>query len=266
MWTTLVSLAALSLTVGQADGLNLTNVRNTYGVSGPTRADSKILPGDTVCLSFDIEGMQIDAKGKVKYSIGMEVANEKGKVLFRQLPSDLEADVAAGSKTVPACAKIQVGTHQPPGDYTLKVTVTDRAAGASREISRTYQLLPKGFGLVQLTTTADRHGATPVAALTKGKPAWINFAAVGFGRDKDKGQPHVHVVMKVLDEEKQPVLREPASGAINKDVPAEENALSMQFELRLHRTGKFTVELKATDKITGEEAVLTFPITATDAK
>ena len=34
----------------------LTGVRSTHGVLGPTRADNKFLPGDSVLICFDIEG------------------------------------------------------------------------------------------------------------------------------------------------------------------------------------------------------------------
>ncbi len=155
MWTTLAFVAALTLTSGQSDQLALTNVRTTYGALGPERPDNKFLPGDSLVLSFDIEGATVDAGGKLLYSIGMEVTDHDGKALFRQEPRSLEAKVGPASKSVPGRANLQIGLDQPAGDYTLKVTVTDRATKASREVTRSYQVLPKAFGLVRLALSGD---------------------------------------------------------------------------------------------------------------
>ena len=57
MWA-MVFLTALSLAPGQAGQLNVSNVRTTYGPLGPPRFDNKILPGDLVCLSLDVNGFQ----------------------------------------------------------------------------------------------------------------------------------------------------------------------------------------------------------------
>src|SRR6516162_7158612 len=140
--STTVTLLALAL--GLADALTLANVRTTYSVSGPTRPDNKILPGDLVVLSFDIEGAKVNDAGKVLYSIALEVGNPSGKVLFRQAPKDMEAPLPPGAKSLAAAARVQVGFSQDPGEYTLKVKVTDRASGATGEVSRRYELLPRG--------------------------------------------------------------------------------------------------------------------------
>ena len=54
--------------------LKLANVRSTYCILGPTRADDNLLPGDRYCLSFDIEGITVDETGKVRYSVAVDVA------------------------------------------------------------------------------------------------------------------------------------------------------------------------------------------------
>ena len=40
----------------------------------------------------------------------------------------------------------------------------------------------------------------------------------------------------------------------------------MQFLLDLNRPGKFTVELKATDKVSGDAATVSFPFTVLKTK
>ena len=54
------------------------------------------------------------------------------------------------------------------------------------------------------------------ASLRKGKPGWVNFAAVGFGWDKAKGQPHLTATLRVLDEDGKPALVKPSRGTIDR--------------------------------------------------
>ena len=42
--------------------------------------------------------------------------------------------------------------------------------------------------------------------------------------------------------------------------------LTMQFALAINRTGKFTVELTATDQLSKQSAKVSFPLTVTKAK
>ncbi|HLN30021.1 MAG TPA: hypothetical protein VK395_19925 [Gemmataceae bacterium] len=260
MLTTLVLLASLPLTPARSGELTLSNVRTTYGPLGAARTSNKISPGDVLVLCFDIEGFKTDAAGKAQYSIGMEVLNSKGKVLLKQEPTELEAPVAPGENRLPACARLDVGMEQPPGEYQVRLTVADRAAKTSKEVTRTYELLPKSFALVRLAITNDAQGQIPVGKVTKGRSAWISFAAVGFARDQLTGQPNVAVTMRVLNEDGRSALAQSPSGAITGDVPQKLLAIPLQFELELNQLGNFTIELKATDKIAGKTATLSVPV------
>ncbi len=264
MLTTLTLLTSLVMPA-QAGGLSLTNVRATYGVLGPTRPSNKILPGDVLVLSFDIEGFQVGASGKVQYSIDMQVADSAGKVLFRQEPQNLEAAAPQGG-SLPACVRLQIGMDQPPGQYMVKIKVTDRTSNAAQELSRTVQVLPKAFGLVRLAITKDQEGTAVLPVLTKGHSAWISFAAVGFARDKGKGQPDVSVTMRVTNDQGRSALSKPPAGEIAQDVPEKTLAIPMQFELQLNQVGLFTIELEATDKVSGETVTLTVPVRVSNSQ
>src|SRR5215471_10615633 len=102
MLTTVTLLLAASLAPGHAEGLSLTNARTTYGILGPERPNNKFLPGDLAVISFDIKGAQADAKGKVLYSIAMEITSGDGKSQFKQAPRDQEAKLADGATSLPA--------------------------------------------------------------------------------------------------------------------------------------------------------------------
>jgi hypothetical protein len=266
VWCSITLLATAALAPLQADQLAVTNVRPTYGVLGAPRSDTKYLPGDEFVLSFDIQGAKVNPAGKILYSVGMEVTDPKGQVQFKQLPNDLEAEARSGSTTLPACASVQIGLDQEPGTYTVKVSVTDRVAGVTREIARTCEILPRAFGLVRVRITSDSEGRNPVGSLRLGQTVWINFAAVRFGSNPSSKQPQVSVVMRVLDAAGRPILGKPSRGEITKDVPANVRALPMQFALAVNRTGKFTVELTATDHIAGKTCNVSFPITVAKAK
>lgn len=252
---------ASTLAFAQADKLALNNVRATYGLLGPNRADLKVLPGDTLWLEFDIDGITVSADGKVQYAMGLEVADSKGKVIFAQKATDQEGLASLGGKAVPANSQVDVGFSQPAGDYTVKVMVTDRVSKQSQTFSQKMQVLPADFGIVQLKTTGDPNGTAPIGLVGAGDSVWVNLAVVGFGRDKGKQQPNLEFQMRVLDESGKPTLAKPETGVINQDVPPGDKLLGAQFLVSANRAGKFVVELKAADKISGKSATTSFPLT-----
>jgi hypothetical protein len=266
IWTTVVLAAALAAAPEDKDKLTISHVRDTHGLMGPTRTGDKILPGSELYLCFDVEGVTVDDDGKVHYSISIEVADSKGKTLFKQDPKDLEAPASLGGDRIPAFAHLDVGLQSPPGQYTVTVTVVDLPSKHSQELKRTVEVLPKDFGLVRLKTTSDPEGQLPVAAAGAGEGLWLTFGAVGFGRGGDAKQPDLTFEMRVLDENGKPTRAKPVAIQVNKDVPADAAMVPGQFLLSLNRSGKFTVELTATDKTSGKKAQLTFPLTVAEAK
>jgi len=261
MYAALMLAAASSFAVAQANDLSLTNVRATYGLLGPSRAKVDVLPGDTLWLEFDIEGITVAGDGKVQYSMGIEATDAKGRVIYRQNPTDQESLATLGGKSVPAQAHLDVGLDQPPGECTLTVTVTDRASKQTKSLTQKLQVLPADFGIVQLRTTSDPDATVPAGLTGTGQSIWVNFAVARFERDKTKQQPNVHFELRVLDESGKPTLTKPESGVIDRDVPAGDKLLGGQFPIALNRPGKFVVELKAVDKIAGKTATLSFPLT-----
>lgn len=165
MWTSLAFVAALGIAPGQAAGIKLSNARVTYGELGAIRPDTKFLPGDIYFVAFDIDGITVDERGRVKYSMGMEVVNSKGQKIFKQDPQEREDFLPLGGSTLPARAFITIATDQEAGAYTCRVTVTDRATKSSQILEHKFSVLPKNFGLVQVFTTADREAKIPAPCL-----------------------------------------------------------------------------------------------------
>jgi hypothetical protein len=264
MFATLVVLGGC-LATAQAEGLTLSEPRLTYGVLGPARADVRMLPGDSLVAAFDIVGLTTDRSGKAVYRTETVLSDRQGKTLFRQPPRDQEATLALGGHRVPGFARVDIGLDSPAGDYTLKVTVTDRASNRSASLTQDFTVLPKGFGIVGLTTTADQAGELPAGLLGPGQSLWLHAAVVGFTMTQG-GQPKVALALRVLDDKGQPTLEEPFTGALDRDTPAGVRALPLKFLLSLNRPGKFTVELTATDQASGRSATQKFPLTVSPAR
>src|SRR5262249_9580852 len=123
------------------------------------------------------------------------------------------------------------------------------------------QVLPTAFGIVQLKITGDPEGAVPTGQVGVGDSLWVSFAAVKFDHDPATQQPHVQFEMSILDENNKSTVAKPQTGVINQDVAASAKLLGGQFLVSANRPGKFVVELKAADKVTGKSAVTSFSLT-----
>jgi hypothetical protein len=259
---------ALCLGLAPADdgGLTFSNARFTEGVLGPVRTGQKVLPGDILVVCFDVSGVRIDDNGKVRYSTGLEVTDSAGKAVFKQDPRDSQVNAGLGGDNIPAFASVQIGMEQPAGEYTLKVTVADLAGGGKATLSRTFEVLPKAFGLVQLIATADAEGLLPVPTPGAGQGIWLHGGIVGFARDNGSKQPNIALSVRVLDDAGKPTFGRPASASITKGVPGDAMILPVQMPLLLNRAGKFTVEVTATDQVSGQKETRTYPLNVAEVK
>jgi hypothetical protein len=266
MWTTIALATVLNLAPARADTLELKNARFTYGAFGQERKDSKLLGGEILFVTFDIEGLKVGDDGQVLYSMGLEVFNKEGKLQYKEDPKDMDGYAALGGNRVPAFTHILVGTEQPEGEYEVKVTVKDRATDKSESFSKQFEVLPRQFGLVQVGMTyffpdGDVNSPAPPVGVV-GQRLIVNFTLVGFDLDKSrKDQPSVETSMRVFDEDGKLTLAKPYSGVVKEVDPAFKQGIPLQFVLQLNRPGKFKVELRATDGLTGKTAERTLHLT-----
>jgi hypothetical protein len=257
----LILLAALLGAPARAEELNISQVRPTHGILGPTRTDKKLTPGDSLDVCFLLEGLTVDAAGKARYSTAIEIVGADGKVIHRQPGKPQEVVPALGGHQVPAFAHLDIGLNQPPGEFTLKLVVTDLATGKSKTLEHKGQIHPMGFGLVRVVTSADPAATVPSGLLGPGQSLFVHAFVVGFERDAGMKQPKLALELRVLDENGKPTLPAPMTGTIEKDVMPSAVSVPIQFLISLNRPGKFTVELKATDKVSGKTDTRSFPIT-----
>jgi len=191
----------------------------------------------------------------------MEVLDGTGQKIYRQAPRPQLARNFLGGNRLPFVVDLNVPLQQKAGEYTIKVIVEDQTAKASGEVTQKVRVLPADFGLVQLHTSTDAEGRAPrVPISVVGESLFVNFSVVGFGRDPSKKQPKVEVSLRVLDENGKATMANPLQGKVDSDILAEVKLLPMQFALLLNGAGRFTVELSATDQVSGKTARLSFPL------
>lgn len=267
MMATLALAAALSTAPAQAGELRLVNERATYGYLGPLRKDATFLPGDMYYLMFDIDGLTLSSIGEVYYKMGMAIRNSAGKEQFKQDPIEQRVLNSLGGSRIAGFAHAAIGADVPPGDYTFEVTVFDPTGKREASIKKKLQVAEKRLGIVRLGLSYDPNGQLPVPPLAvPGQSYLVNFGVVGFQRDAKTKQPDILAELTILDDKGKPTLPKPLSGETNKDFPEKWQGIPMQFVLALNRTGKFTVQLKITDRLAKKSVEQAFDISVIEAK
>jgi hypothetical protein len=261
----LASLALISLlqapTVG-ADGITLAQPRFTHGVLGPARASDTVKPGDSLVLAFEIDGITSDKTGKAAFSTAVDVSNAAGKSIFQQPTKKFQEFLPLGDGMLPAFAQIDLGLNTPAGKYTMAVTVADVATGKSTTVKKDFTVAAGAFDLVRLSVSGDADGLVPLAVYGVGQPFFVHAAVVGFQRDTAGAkQPKVNVELRVLGSDLKPILAQPFTGAIDKDVPANATSLPIRFYVPLNKAGSYYIQLAAKDELGKGGATLAFPIT-----
>jgi hypothetical protein len=263
MLSTLALAAAVTLTPGQppAGALQLTNIRLPMGELGPTRKDAKLLPGDVLFIAYDIDGLTIAPDGKAIYTMGMEVTDAAGKLLFKQDPRELGDFVPLRGGKLPARAFITIGLDQPPGVYNCKLTVSDPKAKSTSTAAVKFEVLRPDFGLVAVNPTHDEGGrlVAPASGVV-GETRWVQFTVTNFARDAKTKQPNIELTLELLDEKGQPTLEQPLRHVQNSGIDEKDAVFGRQVPIFLSRPGRFTARVTAVDKVTNKRSSFELPI------
>jgi len=266
MWATLALALSMNLAPAQAGDLELKNARYTFGLFGQERTDNKFLPGDVLFLMFDIEGLKVDAGGKVQYSVASELTF-KGKPVFKKAPEKLEALLHFGGTRLPSWHRSVINTDTQPGLYTIKLIVIDRSTKKSESLTRTFEVLPKTkFGFVRLgLTSVSGEPAPPIAV--PGQLIGVNFAIVGFGFRMKGNQPDVTIEMRITDSAGRPTLKKPYIGELKSVGEKFRDIVPFDaIPLPLNQAGRFKIELKATDNVTKRSVEHVFDLDVIDPR
>jgi hypothetical protein len=270
MWATLTLMSALSMAPGQTGDFQLTDPRTTYGRLGPTRKDEKFLPGDVYFVTFTASGLTFDKKGNAKYSRQMELLDPNGKQKYKTTEQDMEVFSIQGGGAVTLDAYASLPTDMAAGKYKMKITVTDRGATPEKkaELTREFDVAEKDFGVVRVNCAYDMGGLNgpvlPSPGLgCVGQVLFLHFGLTGFERDAKTKQPALKLELKMLDAEGKPTLAQPATEGLPKaddPVPEQLSVVPLFFPLMLTKSGKYTVELTATDLVSKKTKTVTYPL------
>jgi hypothetical protein len=260
-----IVLALLGLCAAPARALEIKNVRSVYGPAGSVRPNSKLIQGDILFLSFDIEGAKIEAtSGLVRYKNVLEVLDGSGKSIFKRA-TDNQRVLYLGGTSFPERAQVATGIDQAPGKYTAKLTVIDVASKdpkgdfASKSFTYEFELLPTTLGLIQVN-------APSVGVVNQEYIA--DMLLVGMARD-DKMLPSVEIRTRIFDEKGKPTMAKPLVLSLPAELPKDfdikkATILRIPVPLFLNRAGRFTVEIVAEDAIGKKSAKVTFPLEVID--
>ncbi|MFO0935641.1 MAG: hypothetical protein U0798_03885 [Gemmataceae bacterium] len=267
MYSTFALITALSLAPAPGQpatgGITLTNVRNTHGELGGTRPDNKFIPGDVVFVAFDIEGLTVGPKGDVKYTMAMEVTDKNNKTIFKPDAATRTDYMPLGGSKLPGRAFITCGLDLEPGTCTLKLVVTDEASKQSVPLTRTFEVLKKDFGIAAVFASQDETGNIPAATTgVVGSMIYVRYGIVNFARDPATKQPNVMVEIMMFDEEGKPTVKESIVREYKSGVPEDRLGFPDGFALPFTRVGKFTVKIKATDKVANKSYTFELPVAA----
>jgi hypothetical protein len=253
--------------------LKLSNVRSTFGELGGTRPEAKLIPGDVLFVGFDIEGINVGPDGRVRYRMQMEVFDKNAKSMFKQDPTDKVDYVPLGGSKLPARAYVLIGLDMEPGNYTLKMTVTDNASNLTKSFEKPFEVAKKDFGIVGCYLSVDVDGQIPAPTTgVVGQSVFVQFAIVGFAKDTDEKrkdpklglQPNVTVEFTPLDAEGKPTLvkAESYTQSFESQIKLDSNEprFNVRFLLPMTRPGKYTIRLKATDNNTKRTATFDLPV------
>jgi hypothetical protein len=263
----LITLALLGATALAPDqnGLKLDDGRFTYGPLGQSRKkDEKFLPGDVVVLSLTAKGLQVDKDGVVQYRLDFEVTKKGQKKPVTQKEGANEEQLNwLGGGDVPFVAFWPIPlSGDSPGDYEMKVTVTDLAAKKSASLTRAFTVDKLQFGFVG-TFLMDE----PVAVL--GQKRGVAYSLVGFDLDKKTERTDVTVSIRVLDENDKPTAPKALTSTIKRDPEQQPVKGVLTFNpaiINLNRAGKFKVELTATDNVSKATAKVVLDLTVVELK
>lgn len=263
-----LTLLALSVAPGQGAGLTVSNPRVTYGELGSPRPDNKFLPGDVFFLSCDVDGIRVSETGRVRYGMAMEVLDGTGKAVFKEKPIEQDEFLPLGGTKLPIRAFVYIGRDQPAGTYTCKVTVTDlslKNKPEAKTIEQKFEVVPRGFGIVKLHTTADPEGKvqSPTVGIA-GQNLFVHFTVTDFQQEPATKQPNLTLEMIVYDKDRQPTVAKPTVKQVpdEADGKVDERAVDipMRFVVPLNREGGYLIEIKATDNVAKKTAKVYLPL------
>jgi hypothetical protein len=251
------ALALIWLLPNFCEAVEIKNVRAAYGAAGATRTDNKLLPGDFICLVFNIDGLKVDKKTmQAKYRIAYDLMDGRGSIESKG--TEQEFLLGLGGNTAPGVVVVPIPLKQSPGKYKIKLTATDNNAKKTGTYEFPLEVTPPEFGIVAVLAPAVGIPGQPY----KADYHFVNIALDG------KKKPKVEIVISVLDDSGKP-LGPPAKRSYPRDLPSDTDLEKLNFvaewyPLIPNRSGQFTIVIDAHDRIANKKTQLRLPLTVLD--
>ncbi|MBI1832552.1 MAG: hypothetical protein HYR84_14015 [Planctomycetes bacterium] len=249
----------LGFVANQASAVDIKNIRACYGPFGATRTGkAECLPGDKLWITYDIEGLVVDPKTKkVTYETTLELLDSKNKTFFKD-PVTTDTIPAFGGTSMPGDLHVNIG-KQPPGEYSIRLTIHDKVGKDAKTFSYPITVVADGFGMIEVSAQAVGILRLPYAVI---------FKLVNLKLDGGK-QPKAEVSLQIFDDKMKPVNEKPITMMLPRDLPdgidlEKLNMVVVPFPLELNRAGRFTIEVKAIDKLADKKIELRYPLTVID--
>ena len=273
MLITLALLGATALAPDQ-NALKLDNDRFTYGGLGQARKkDEKFLPGDFVTLSFDAKGLNVSNTGAISYSLTFEVTRKgQAKHLLKKETPTIKRINWLGGDSLPMFVYWPIPLDSDaPGDYEMKVTVTDAQAKKSvASLSRAFTVDKPKLGFVKTTFTYPTEDGLPAPPIcVAGQVVALHYSLVGFEMDKEK-KTDVTLTIRVLDDKGDATTKKPFVSDLkleSKELSAPGLMTFQPAQIELNRAGKYKVELTAKCNVSkGKEVKQVLDLTVLEVK
>jgi hypothetical protein len=258
LWT---AAAMLLFTTTAHAKLEIKDVKAVHGLYGPERKDLDVFPGDEVFFRFTLDGVEVDADGKVNCLLTVHLADADGKELLNQ-KSPLQGILALGGKTLLSSAYVNFGDAVAVGTYTLTVTVEDKLGEGKDTFMRKLKCVPAEFAIVapRFFHDPDNKAPGPVGGLV-GETLYFRLKSIGFERGGGKIDNEMQV--DVLDAAGKSVLTKPIQAELKTDEAdkvKKVSSLTFHGNLALNRAGTFTLRITLTDRLTKRSAKFEAPL------
>jgi hypothetical protein len=254
-----LALVVISFWPIRASALELKNVRPSYGPLGAYRTNKTCVPGDSIFITYDIEGLKTQAKtGRASYVTTLELIDSSNKVAFKkETPNNV--NLPLGGSRMPGDLIVVLGSSQKPGKHKVRLTVKDNLAQEAKSFEYAFDVVAPDFSFV---------GIQAKAVGFPGESYLATFAIVDMTLNAGK-QPDVDIFMRVYDAGGKTLVAPQIISNLPKDLPEEvdlkkTNFVSMQFPIYLNRTGTFIIEILAQDKLSKKNIKLRYPLTVLD--
>jgi len=244
------------------------NVEPTYGgFFGPARPNAEFYPPqDLLFVRYQLRGVRyrevpaFTSGGAVDLEFRAQLIDGHGETLLTNV-GPIQGGTSFGGPCFPGYAFLPLTTALPPGQYTLRLTVTDKVSSATARFERPVTLAPARLAVNAALYALDADGKVAVRpdALTTGYALYHRLNVVGL--DGSKEFLEVTDLLELIDADTGKVLQrsETPVRQPNPRTPILTGHFTWALGV-LTRPGRFIHRHTITDKVSGKSVVLELPL------